>query len=107
MLQDGVWEGTRLLPVGWVEASTTPGAPYLGFGEVLEGQPAVGYGYQWWIRDDGTYDAEGVFGQFIWVNPADRIVIVKTSAWPSATDLPLKTELFAAFGAFSDHFAGR
>lgn len=107
MLQDGVWEGTQLLPKGWVKASTTPGAPYLGYGKVLEGQPAVGYGYMWWLRDDGTYDAEGVFGQFIWVNPADRIVIVKTSAWPSGISIPLKTELFEAFGAFSDHFAGR
>jgi len=107
MLQDGVWQGERLLPAGWVEASTTVDAPHLDYGEVLEGQSAVGYGYQWWLREDGTYDAEGIFGQFIWVNPAERIVIVKTSAWPSATSLALKREMFRAFRDWSDEIVAR
>ncbi|MEO2167183.1 MAG: serine hydrolase, partial [bacterium] len=42
----------------------------------------LGYGYQWWVPegDEGEYSAIGVYNQFIYVNPARRLVIVKLSA---------------------------
>jgi CubicO group peptidase (beta-lactamase class C family) len=42
----------------------------------------LGYGYQWWIpaSTDGEYSAIGVYNQFIYVNPAKDLVIVKLSA---------------------------
>jgi CubicO group peptidase (beta-lactamase class C family) len=44
----------------------------------------LGYGYQWWIHDDGSYEAVGIFGQSIYVNPKEKLVIVTNSAWPEA-----------------------
>jgi CubicO group peptidase (beta-lactamase class C family) len=42
----------------------------------------MGYGYQWWLPDDsGPYCAMGVYNQFIWVDPASRTVIAKSSAF--------------------------
>ncbi|MBE9539189.1 MAG: serine hydrolase [Proteobacteria bacterium] len=105
MLQDGVWDGNRLLPEGWVKASTRPDGDHVDYGNVRDAQPDFGYGYQWWIYEDGSYDAEGVFGQFIWVNPREQIVIVKTSVWPGATVHDLKQELLTGFRAISKYFS--
>lgn len=43
-----------------------------------------GYGYQWWTRQ-GTFEAVGIFGQMIHVDPARNLVIVQLAAWPEAT----------------------
>lgn len=48
----------------------------------------LGYGYFWWIRDDGTYEAIGIFGQSIFVAPKERLVVVTNSAWPEADATP-------------------
>ena len=63
---------------GWIAAATTKQADI--------GEPGHGYGYQWWTNDDGTFDARGIFGQFIYMDPARKLVIVLSSAWPTATD---------------------
>lgn len=72
-LNDGVLpDGTRVLPEGWMEESTTP-------------SPASdGYGYLWWLPGDGTFDARGIFGQGIHINPETNLVIVVLSAWTHA-----------------------
>lgn len=45
-----------------------------------------GYGAQWWTRADGTqFEASGIFGQMIHVDPAQNLVVVFLSAWPEAT----------------------
>ena len=105
MLQDGRWEGEQLLSSDWVYASTHPDGQHVAYGKVRKEQPQFGYGYQWWSYADGTFDAEGVFGQFIWVNPKDDVVIVKTSVWPKATDLTLKTELLTVFRTISEYLS--
>ena len=42
-----------------------------------------GYGYQWWIpqEPEGDFLAIGAAGQYIYVHPAHRLVIAKTSAY--------------------------
>lgn len=72
-LNDGVLpDGTRVLPEGWMRESTTPSSAY------------AGYGYLWWLSDDGTFDARGIYGQGIHINPATNTVIVVLSAWENA-----------------------
>jgi CubicO group peptidase (beta-lactamase class C family) len=43
-----------------------------------------GYGYQWWIEpgEDGAFEAIGIYGQSIYVDPKLHVVIVQASAWP-------------------------
>ncbi len=81
-LQDGVWEDQQLLPEGWVVRSTQPDADHLRFGD--SGQSSTGYQYQWWRIGENAYSAEGVHGQFIYVNPQAQVVIVKASSWDLA-----------------------
>jgi CubicO group peptidase (beta-lactamase class C family) len=74
VLHDGVWDGTRLLPEGWVAASTQRHV------EVGGGR---GYGYQWWRVDrDGVPIQAGLGfgGQLLLVIPARGIVAV-VSCW--------------------------
>jgi len=79
LLDDGVIDGLRVLPEGWIESATR--------GFVLEDGTAVPwYGYFWWANGseasgaDRAYSAEGIFGQYLYVNPTHRIVIAKWGA---------------------------
>jgi len=80
----------RVLPPGWIAEATQPRAdsPQVGFGK-LEPDDPTGYGYQWWVLPhqaphSGAFMAEGIFGQYIYINPAAHLVIVQWSAWPGA-----------------------
>src|SRR5262245_44247038 len=76
---NGKWDGKQIISETWVRASVTPDAPHLMPGNTGRGR---GYGYQWWVPEgnEGEYSAIGVYNQFVYVNPAKRVVIVKLSA---------------------------
>jgi CubicO group peptidase (beta-lactamase class C family) len=71
-MRGGKIGGASILPDGWIAEATRQQVP--------------GYGFQWWVHDDGTYEAVGIFGQAIFVNPKEDLIIVTLSAWPKATD---------------------
>jgi CubicO group peptidase (beta-lactamase class C family) len=83
LANDGVWNGKRLLPDGWVKFSSTP-APT---------RPPVagqwGYGAQFWLLDQmpgvppGTYTTAGNKGQYVTVVPGHDLVIVRTGVDPN------------------------
>ncbi|MES1989747.1 MAG: serine hydrolase [Pseudomonadota bacterium] len=84
-LHEGRWAGEQLVPADWVKASHTPDADYLKPGRndhKSETSSGMGYGYFWWIPGavDGPYSAIGIYNQFVYVDPAHDLVIVKTSA---------------------------
>ncbi len=70
-LRDGVWNGRRLLPEGWVDAARTPIEP-----DVHE---VRWYGEHWWLWDDTTaaFACQGYEGQFIVVVPDRDLVVVR------------------------------
>ncbi len=82
MAQDGLWEDQRLLPEGWVRQATVPSTPQVQPGRLYEGYP-LGYQYQWWTLPwgDGVFTAQGVNGQFVYVDPANGLVVVQTAVW--------------------------
>ena len=67
-LRDGVWEGERVLPEGWVEyaRTATPGS-------------AGEYGAHWWLPPggEGMFSANGYRGQYVFVAPARDVVAVR------------------------------
>lgn len=77
VLDGGKIDGKSIVADGWFAAATSKQADI--------GAPGRGYGYQWWTRDDGTYAAVGIHGQMINIDPARKLVVVITSAWPVAT----------------------
>lgn len=77
-LHDGMWDGRRLLPEGWVAKATSP---------LVDTRPGVArsrkYGYQWWVLPsaDGAiraYAALGYGGQRLIVVPEYDLVAVIT-----------------------------
>ena len=51
---------------------------------------------------DGTYAAQGIFGQLIWVNPMTETIIVTQSAWPEAVGEVFVKHRWAMVGAIHD-----
>jgi CubicO group peptidase (beta-lactamase class C family) len=68
-LQDGIWNGQRILPEAWVDYTRT--------GDF--------YGALWWLNKSGRhpqipedcYSCEGYEGQYIWVLPSKDLVVVR------------------------------
>jgi CubicO group peptidase (beta-lactamase class C family) len=84
---DGTWDGTPLVEPSWVEASSRPEHSFLAPGRLPSTITThAGFGYHWWPLDaDGTQVmADGMRGQFVYVDRTRRTVVVKTSAWPYA-----------------------
>ena len=100
-LNKGKWNGKQIVPEEWVEQATVPHGSEVQAGHLYPGYP-MGYGYQWWTFPNHAYSAEGVNFQFIYVNPADNMVIVKTSAFPTVWNNNLELEIYAAFDAIRE-----
>ena len=64
-------DGKPIVPDSWLAEATRM--------QVSTG-PASGYGYQWWMRDQGTFEGRGIYGQTLHIDPARRLVIVINSA---------------------------
>lgn len=105
-LQDGQWQGQRLLPAGWVKQVTRPGFALQEPGAPNPTQPngrngIRGYAMQFWVPQnyDGEYFANGVWGQSIWVSEKDETVIVRTAVDEKYRDH--LEELFAVMRAIT------
>jgi CubicO group peptidase (beta-lactamase class C family) len=86
-LNHGNWNGAQLVPEKWVTESTTPDADDRRSWETYSDFRNAGgyYKYQWWghqSADGYTYQAQGLWGQYIVVSPKNKVVIVRTgSKW--------------------------
>ena len=62
--------GVEILPKNWMKDSTTPS------------RNNSYYGYQWWLDGPAyqSFYADGVFGQFIWIDPISKTVVAMHAA---------------------------
>lgn len=80
-LNDGVWNGERLLPEGWIRFVATPAGA----------QPATrpGYGAFFWVygQPEGlpadTYGMNGNRGQYVVIVPSQNVIIVRRGYDPT------------------------
>ncbi|WP_248293917.1 serine hydrolase [Actinoplanes sp. TBRC 11911] len=93
MVADGRVAGEQVVPREWVRRSRTPRIPAGMLGP--SGYPHYGYANHWWTLDDGAFTAVGVHGQYLYVDPAANVVIVKCSAWPTQDDEARDAETIA------------
>src|SRR5262249_40425870 len=100
-LNGGVAQGQHLLPDGWVQEASTP--------KVLKGGKKLEYGYFWWPAwstdatpdPHGAFSAIGIFGQYLYINPTEHVVIAQWSARskPEGRDVIDDMDFFAAASA--------
>ncbi|MFZ4506345.1 MAG: serine hydrolase domain-containing protein [Fimbriimonas sp.] len=84
LLQEGVWNGERLLDAHWIRQAT-------GW-QISNGTDATydwesGYGYQFWRCRFGAYRADGAFGQFCIVMPEQDAVLAINSGLTDMRDV--------------------
>jgi len=77
LLQDGAWQGTQVLPAGWVATASSAladTAHHPGSSDWL-----AGYGYLMWRNHPGGFRADGAYGQFALVLPHLDLVVTVTA----------------------------
>jgi len=93
-LNDGLWEGERILPEGWAAYTATP-APN------SEGD----YGSFFWLNAGGqypdapreAYGAQGFQGQYVYIVPSQNLVVVRLGTGIGDLDFnEFLTEIVAA-----------
>ena len=115
ILDEGVLpDGTNCLPERWMREATT-WAPRLI-------DPALAaasrrYGYLWWhlpvtpglgaapevtSTSTATFCAVGLFGQYIFLNPQERLIMIQWSVYPTPQAAIAAVETAALFNAISD-----
>ena len=95
-LHDGIWEGRRLLPEGWVDYARRPTFQQAGV-------ESNRYGAHWWLdfAGPGSFSANGYEGQYTIIAPGRDLIIVRHGATP----LAMKDNLKAWLGNLAACFA--
>jgi CubicO group peptidase (beta-lactamase class C family) len=68
------WNGQQIISEKWIKTSTSANTT---------SDPSIEYQYGWWIYpsqeglDSRHFSARGNFGQFIYINPEERLIIVR------------------------------
>ena len=93
-LQDGVWEGQRILPAGWVNYSRTP----------TPAAPKKNYGAHFWLMNVSTpsgqskiMTARGFQDQYTAIIPSHQLVIVHLGKNKNRTSQEFIPRVLAAF----------
>jgi hypothetical protein len=80
LLSGGKAGGEQILPDGWVQEASSP--------KIIDGKQ-VNYGYMLWpipnansTINEGAFEARGIFGQHIYMNPKENVVVVVWCALP-------------------------
>lgn len=83
VLEQGIAGNDTILSPGWMAEAGSP--------TVLRDGTPLDYGYMWWTAltpeeaRDHAFTAEGIHGQYVYVNPTAQVVIVVWSAQPKPT----------------------
>jgi CubicO group peptidase (beta-lactamase class C family) len=94
LLNNGLIKGGRVLPADWMQKSATP---------FKVQDKLIDYGYLFWLVPEdkgalhqGAFKARGIFGQYLYVNPSQNLVVAAFSARPKpkAADSPIDDDDF-------------
>jgi CubicO group peptidase (beta-lactamase class C family) len=94
VLDGGVANGRRIVSSDWIRQSTQPTGP--------EDNERGGYGLQWWtLANSEGFAAIGLQGQYIYIDPSTRTVVVKLSYFPPGDNSALEAGTLAFMRAVS------
>lgn len=87
VLNHGKWNGTQLVDSSWISTSTSPHASTVVMGNKFD------FGYYWWVLPEyKAFTTWGHGGNFIFIVPAKKMVIVMISS-PDVNDEKVGTML--------------
>lgn len=100
VLDNGKVGERQIIDASWIAESTTP---YAGDGRPADGP--LNYGYQWWtVKGTSSFFAMGLQGQYIFIDPPSKTVIVKLSYFqPGSPEGPETLEMLKALAAWVPH----
>lgn len=88
-LHDGKWGAHQLVPAAWVDRSTAV--------DTTNGS-AARYQYQWWLpSQEGDFMAQGILGQFVYLDPARELVMVRLGRKYGGVPWPLVFRTIAKY----------
>lgn len=84
VLDDGTHEGRKILPDGWISESAKQAFSLENEERLVrwDSLQISGYGYSWWLDDDGGMWALGHCGQRIYINRKEKLSVVQLAAYP-------------------------
>jgi len=89
LANNGNWQGKTIVPADWLAASAADALP--------TDSPLAKYGYQiWYSADTRRFALRGIRGQFVFVDPDLKLVLVQTAL---SGGQPETVELFALWNA--------
>jgi CubicO group peptidase (beta-lactamase class C family) len=90
-LNKGKWDGKQIVSEKWVQASTSI--------DTTEGGVNF-YKYQWWLpTKEGDFMAEGILGQYVYVDPKRNVIIVRMGKNNGNIDW---SEFFVSLSKYTD-----
>ena len=108
VLRDGSVDGYRACSAAWaarIRAGADPGLMQPGAlpSDFTRAFPNGSYRAQWWITGDeaSAFFGVGIYGQFLWIDPAADVVIVKLSSLPKALDPIVTGDHHRAFASIA------
>lgn len=106
-LNNGVVNNEEVIQENWIKDSMDISANYSKPGASNDSYNNIGYGYQWWIPEgnEGEFLAIGVYSQWIYVNIAKKIIIVKTSADPNFMEKDYELKHIEFFRRLSENYS--
>ncbi len=103
VLDRGRLGGEQLVPAAWIDDIRQNLNDDAWRSGAYDARPRGGYRSYWWhtANDHGAFYARGVHGQWVYVDPAARVVIVKLSSHPDPSSSEELAMTLAAFDAIA------
>ncbi|MBL7940751.1 MAG: hypothetical protein JNL43_15425, partial [Flavobacteriales bacterium] len=71
-------------------------------GTVWSGYP-LGYGYLWWaFPDSRAFEAQGLYGQHVFIEPDENLVVVTWNAWLTPGNFQAEQETWSLFAGIAE-----
>ncbi len=84
VMANGAVDGRQVLPADWVDqlASQAFEIPADFSPAMLSALGLKGYGFSWWLRQDGAMMAMGHAGQRIYIHRAEQLAVIQLAVYP-------------------------
>lgn len=84
VMDGGVVDGIPVLPPDWVEKAASQAFAIPEASRAVHGTALglTGYGYCWWLTEDGAMMAMGHSGQRLYIHRDERLIVVQLAVYP-------------------------